>query len=144
MKVISNSVGQTRLYGAQCATASAPGDIIALIGSLGSGKTEFVRGFTTALSPRAPVRSPSFALAYTYETPRFLVCHFDFYRLKNSGELREIGFSDYVRDDTVCLIEWADMFPEALPPKILKIYFTDDAQEPDRRILESDFPFMQE
>ncbi|MDD5675586.1 MAG: tRNA (adenosine(37)-N6)-threonylcarbamoyltransferase complex ATPase subunit type 1 TsaE [Chitinivibrionales bacterium] len=141
MRVTSNSVLQTRCYGAQCAEAARPGAVYALIGALGCGKTEFARGFVAALNPQAPVRSPSFALIYVYETARAPVCHADFYRLNNARELAEIGFEDYLRGEYICLIEWADLFPQTLPRDTIKIYFTDAGA--GSRSIESDFSFFQ-
>jgi tRNA threonylcarbamoyladenosine biosynthesis protein TsaE len=126
MRYVSTSCQQTRAYGAACARSAAPGSVYALAGELGCGKTEFVRGFVAAIAPLAPVRSPSFALVYTYETPLFPVYHFDFYRLKNSAELTQIGLDDYIRGNGVCLIEWADMFVESLPQNSSWIRFYDN------------------
>jgi tRNA threonylcarbamoyladenosine biosynthesis protein TsaE len=113
----------TRQAGARLAAEAQPGDVFGLEGELGAGKTELVRGFVSSLNPAAPVRSPSFALVYTYETQKFPIHHFDFYRLNDPDELIEIGFDEYLRGDAVCLIEWADLFPEFLPPDARRIRF---------------------
>jgi tRNA threonylcarbamoyladenosine biosynthesis protein TsaE len=125
MTHFSSSVAETRALGARTAAATLPGDVYALEGDLGAGKTEFVRGFVGALSEKVTVRSPSFSILNLYETPAFIVCHFDFYRLADVSELEEIGFSEYVTGGAVCLIEWGTLFPGALPEHTKIIRFRD-------------------
>ncbi len=124
MKVYSESIEQTRALGAEIARRALPGEVYGLIGELGTGKTEFVRGFVSALNPAAPVRSPSFSLVNTYDIPGGRLHHFDFYRLSEQDELIEIGYDEYLADNAVCVIEWADMFPEALPDNATFIRFS--------------------
>jgi tRNA threonylcarbamoyladenosine biosynthesis protein TsaE len=125
MKFQSCSVEETRAVGARFAETAKPGCLYVLEGDLGAGKTELVRGFVGALNPKAQVRSPSFSLCNIYETPRFPVYHFDFYRLTDATELGEIGFDEYASGDGVCLVEWGTMFPAALPQHAQVIKFTD-------------------
>lgn len=119
LRTTTYSVQETRELGAKVADTARAGEVYALVGELGAGKTEFVRGFVAALNPESTVQSPSFSILNIYQTPRFPVYHFDFYRLADPDELVEIGFDDYVRGDGVCLIEWADKFPDQLPPAIV-------------------------
>jgi|WetSurMetagenome_2_1015567.scaffolds.fasta_scaffold20558_4 tRNA threonylcarbamoyladenosine biosynthesis protein TsaE len=125
MKAGTRSVEETRALGARFAGASRPGCLYVLEGELGAGKTEFVRGFVSALNPDVPVRSPSFSLCNIYQTGTFPVYHFDFYRLTDATELGEIGFDEYAAGDGVCLVEWGTIFPEILPPHAQVIRFTD-------------------
>ena len=124
-KIISHSVEETRKAGAKVAATAQPGDVFALIGELGSGKTEFVRGFVEALCGPAAVRSPTFSIVNIHDAPEFPIYHFDFYRLRKKEELLEIGFFEYVTGDGVTVIEWADMFPDVLPQGAKYIRFTD-------------------
>jgi tRNA threonylcarbamoyladenosine biosynthesis protein TsaE len=124
-KIISHSVEETRNVGAKVARTVQSGDVIALIGELGTGKTEFVRGFVEALCGPAAVRSPTFSIVNIHDAPEFPLYHFDFYRLKKKEELLEIGFYEYVTGDGVTIIEWADMFPDVLPDNARRITFTD-------------------
>ena len=126
MQIKTISPQETRAFGAKLTRETKRGDIYALTGSLGSGKTEFVRGFVAALSADAPVCSPSFTIVNTYRTGTFTIHHFDFYRIKNPDELIEIGFHEYINNDAVCFIEWADMFPEAIPDKAKCIRFEEE------------------
>ena len=119
------SVDATRALGARAAAGARAGDCYALDGELGAGKTEFVRGFVAALNPAAAVKSPSFSICNIYETEKFPVCHFDFYRLSSSAELGETGFDEYASGTGVCLVEWGTKFPEVLPPHTKVITFRD-------------------
>ena len=96
------------------------GDCVALVGQLGAGKTHFTKGIVAGLGgdPFA-VTSPTFALVQEYGTGcRVPVAHFDFYRMESAGEVLGIGWEDYVEEaEGVILVEWADKFPELLPPE---------------------------
>ena len=126
MQIKSLSPDETRAFGAKLAKETNEGTVYALIGSLGSGKTEFVRGFVAALSSDAAVSSPTFTIVNTYPAGKFIIHHFDFYRIRNADELIEIGFQEYINNDDVCLIEWADMFPEVFPEKTIFIQFKEE------------------
>jgi tRNA threonylcarbamoyladenosine biosynthesis protein TsaE len=131
----SGALEQTRSLGARMAEVVGGGTVLALVGDLGCGKTEFVRGFVRHLAPDAAVRSPSFNLVNSYACARMPLYHFDFYRLGDASELIEIGFEDYLRANGVCLIEWADMFIQELPPlQTIRIDFTDCG--PTQRLIE--------
>jgi len=123
MIIESKSVDDTRRVGAELAAQVRSGDVFALEGDLGAGKTEFVRGFVNALGGSIPVRSPSFTILNIYQTEKIPVYHFDFYRMYDADELYEIGFYEYVAGDGICLIEWGTMFPDVLPShtKIIRI-----------------------
>jgi len=128
MVLITRSVEETRAAGAALAVRARQGDIYALEGELGAGKTEFVRGFVFALAGVTSVRSPTFSIVNTYLTSSFPIYHFDFYRLNDPGELDEIGFQEYVSGDGVCLIEWGTMFPDVLPRNTQIIRITVEAE----------------
>ena len=91
------------------------GDVFALTGDLGAGKTQFVKGVVAGLGSSAEVTSPTFVLVHEYEDGRLPVYHFDFYRLDNSDAVLRLGFDDYVFGDGVSLIEWADRYPDLIP-----------------------------
>jgi tRNA threonylcarbamoyladenosine biosynthesis protein TsaE len=119
------SVEATRALGARTAAGACAGDCYALEGELGAGKTEFVRGFVAALNPAAAVKSPSFSICNIYETEKFPVYHFDFYRLSDAAELGETGFDEYASGNGVCLVEWGTKFPQVLPSHSKIIRFRD-------------------
>ena len=112
---ISNSVEQTiaagRVYGEQ----ARRGDVFALTGDLGAGKTQFVKGFVAGLESGADVTSPTFVLVHEYGGGRLPVYHFDFYRLENREAILRLGFDDYIFGDGISLIEWADRHPDLIP-----------------------------
>ena len=133
----TNSSDETQALGRSLARHLTPGMVFGLEGGLGSGKTELVRGVMDALNPSAVVRSPSFSLVNTYDTPKFLVHHFDFYRLNEGAELWEIGFDEYINPDSVAFIEWAQICADQLPKDLIYIAFTEAVG--DSRIISIDF-----
>jgi tRNA threonylcarbamoyladenosine biosynthesis protein TsaE len=96
-------------YGARIAAALRVGDVVALEGTLGTGKTTLARAILAALGHRGDVPSPTFTIIETYAAPplRLPVVHADFYRLEDPSELAEIGLEDY-REGAVLLAEWPD------------------------------------
>lgn len=129
MLIRTNSAKETRSVAASLALKTPEGTVYCLAGGLGTGKTEFVRGFVDAVSGQAEVHSPSFSIVNTYHTSVFTIHHFDFYRLNSARELREIGFEEYFDGEAVCFIEWADMFPEVIPPDAKYIRFTQEKDD---------------
>lgn len=114
--------------------ASLP-SFIALYGDLGVGKTAFVRGFVHALSPSALVRSPTFALVNEYppSSGRRLF-HFDMYRISDEDDLYSIGYYDYLDSDSICLVEWSENIPYAIPSEHIRVNIEKcDPTSPDKR-----------
>jgi tRNA threonylcarbamoyladenosine biosynthesis protein TsaE len=99
-----------------------PGAVIALVGQLGAGKTHFTRAVAEGLRVRNPavVTSPTFVLIQEYPA-RLPIYHFDAYRLSGPREFAELGADEYLHGDGVCLVEWADKVPAALPTERLEI-----------------------
>ena len=120
---ISNSREETLAAGAECARSSRVGDVFALVGEVGAGKTQFVKGFVAALGSDDEVTSPTFTLVHEYDGGRLPIYHFDFYRLDSPDSVTRLGFDEYVYGDGVCLIEWADRFPTLLPASAYTISF---------------------
>ncbi|MEP6822964.1 MAG: tRNA (adenosine(37)-N6)-threonylcarbamoyltransferase complex ATPase subunit type 1 TsaE [Chthoniobacterales bacterium] len=136
---ISNSPEETAAAGAHWARAAKTGDVIALIGDLGAGKTQFVKGFVKEIGSEAEVTSPTFTLVHEYNGGRLPVYHFDFYRLERPEAVAGIGFDDYVDAGGVCLIEWGNRFPELLPAHAIRISFRSQS-ETGRSITRTDAP----
>lgn len=113
---ISQSAEETVAFGRSLATTLRRGDVLALCGELGAGKTHFVKGVAVGLDTTAAVTSPTFTLIHEYVGGRLPVYHFDFYRLADGDEALKIGLDEYLDGDGVCLIEWADKFSALLPP----------------------------
>jgi tRNA threonylcarbamoyladenosine biosynthesis protein TsaE len=105
---LPNIVATARLA-IQIADALRPGDVVALSGGLGAGKTTLARGIISALDYRGEVPSPSFAIIEVYDPPliNLRVVHADFYRLEDPSEIEELGLDDY-RADAALIAEWPE------------------------------------
>ncbi len=117
----SGSEQDTDRLGALLADVLRGGDIVALNGELGAGKTRLVRAIVRSLCPAdQQVSSPTYVLVQQYEgeTPVF---HFDAYRLADADEFLELGAEEIFGDGGICLIEWAERVADALPPASLRI-----------------------
>jgi len=111
----------TARLAAQLARLVRPGDILALHGALGSGKTSFARAFITALAGQpVEVPSPTFTLVQTYATPMGEVWHFDLYRLQRPAEAFELGIEEAFAEG-ISLIEWPDRLGPLLPTERLDV-----------------------
>ena len=130
---ISHSETQTRRLGARLATLLNPGDVLALTGELGTGKTRWVQGVCQGLAVVDPVNSPTFTLVNEYEG-RYPVYHIDLYRLDQSSEMLSFGLEDYLYGTGITLIEWAERAANFLPVDYLavKLYHLEDTK---RRIV---------
>ena len=131
---ISQSAEETIAFGQAISATLRRGDVLALCGELGAGKTQFVKGLTSGLGADAAVTSPTFTLIHEYSGGRLPVYHFDFYRLDDEDEALKIGLDEYLDGDGVCLIEWADKFPALLPPHTRWLHFSH--REDGARIIE--------
>lgn len=131
----SNSPEETYNYGQKLAELLTGGEIIALVGELGSGKTVFVKGLAAGLGVEEQVISPSFVLVREYRA-RFPLYHLDFYRINNIREIINIGFEEYLnKEKAVVVIEWADKVDSLLPKERLAINFIMDIEIENKREL---------
>ncbi|MBN1351794.1 tRNA (adenosine(37)-N6)-threonylcarbamoyltransferase complex ATPase subunit type 1 TsaE [candidate division KSB1 bacterium] len=137
MKIITHSENETIEFGHKLADSLKPGDVVALIGELGSGKTCLTRGICQGFDVKEDVTSPTFVLINEYRG-RIPIYHFDFYRLDSSEEVLNLGVDDYFNEkDGLCLIEWADRALSVLPAKRIEIKLTslfEQNKEFDREI----------
>lgn len=99
------------------------GETIALNGDLGAGKTHFCKGIAKGVGASESVSSPTFSLVNEYRSGRIPVFHFDFYRLESAEELLQIGWEDYLDEEGIVLVEWAEKFPEVLPEETRNCQF---------------------
>ncbi|MBE6554831.1 MAG: tRNA (adenosine(37)-N6)-threonylcarbamoyltransferase complex ATPase subunit type 1 TsaE [Ruminococcaceae bacterium] len=109
---------------------------VALYGDLGVGKTAFVRGFASVLCPGSPVRSPTFSLVYEHRGRVKDLFHFDMYRITDEDDLYSIGFDDYLARDGICLVEWSENIPYAIPPHHIAVTIEkNDPCDPQSRLI---------
>ncbi len=122
--IISNSAEETVEAGRRFAESLAGGEIICLAGDLGAGKTHFAKGIVAGLGgDPQEVTSPTFTIVHEYHVGRIPVFHFDLYRLDSGRELQGIGWDEYLDEGGVCLVEWADKFPNEVPAGALWLNF---------------------
>lgn len=119
----SFSAEDTFNIGKTLAQTAGAGEIYALSGDLGVGKTVFTKGFAAGLGITEPVNSPTFTILQVYEGGRLPLYHFDVYRIEEPEEMEEVGLDDYLFGQGVCLIEWAEQIAEELPEstKVVRI-----------------------
>ncbi len=123
VKFLSHSVNETISFAKKIAFFLRPGDILALSGELGSGKTWFTKGIALGLNiPADLVTSPSFTLVNEYQG-KFILFHIDAYRLKDKSDFLSAGLDEYFFKDGIVIMEWADRWPEILPNNSLVINF---------------------
>ena len=128
-EIITNSPEETEAVGFELAEMLKDNltltSFVALYGDLGVGKTAFVRGFARVFSPNALVRSPTFALVNEYPSNSSRrVFHFDMYRITDEDDLYSIGYYDYLDDGSICLVEWSENIPYAIPNEHIKVEIT--------------------
>jgi len=133
-RLLSLSADQTRLMGEEIGKRLRPGDVVALTGTLGAGKTCLAQGIARGLGiSEREVVSPTYTLIHELQGPVRLF-HIDLYRIEDADDLEDIGFYESFDEASVTLIEWADRFPGALPDAHLQIDLarygdSDDARE---------------
>ena len=128
----SHSPEETYEIGRMMARAAEPGDVIALEGDLGAGKTVFTKGFARELGVKGAVNSPTFTILQIYDEGKLPLYHFDVYRLGSSEELLDIGAEEMLYGDGVCVIEWADIVADVLPDDVLAIRLDYGEKEGER------------
>ena len=127
--------GATVALGRRIGAALAPGEVVALVGDLGAGKTHLVKGIVAGMGGDAgAVTSPTFTLVHTYQTPRGRVHHIDAYRIERPADFAEIGGDEVLGDEAaIVLVEWPGRIAAALPAETIRIEI-DHAGGDHRRI----------
>ena len=120
---ISNSPEETESFGRQFAGSVKPGEVLALVGELGSGKTQFVKGIAAGLNSATTATSPTFTLVHEYSDGRLPIYHFDFFRIDDRQSAERLGLDEYFFGDGVAIVEWADKFSDLIPDSALWISF---------------------
>ncbi|MCJ7595370.1 MAG: tRNA (adenosine(37)-N6)-threonylcarbamoyltransferase complex ATPase subunit type 1 TsaE [Desulfobacterales bacterium] len=122
LRIITESDQETIEFGRRLGSCLIPGDVVALAGELGSGKTWLTKGIALGLGigPDTVVTSPSFALVNEYQG-RVTLFHMDVYRLETLSEFISAGLEEYLQSGEVVVLEWADRWPQILPEHNIKV-----------------------
>lgn len=129
---MTHSAAETEAVGASLAATLQAGDVVALYGDLGMGKTAFVRGMASVMAPQAEVSSPTFALVHDYGGAPPLV-HFDMYRVTTWDDVYATGLWDYIDAGAVTAVEWSEHIEAALPDHAIRVRLI-RLSDSDRRI----------
>ncbi len=128
MTIETNSEQETFSFGRRLGEKAKSGQVFALEGDLGVGKTVLTKGLAEGLGITEPVSSPTFTIVQIYEEGRLPLYHFDVYRIGDIEEMDEIGYEDYFYGEGVCLIEWANLISEILPLQTVHIRIEKDLE----------------
>jgi tRNA threonylcarbamoyladenosine biosynthesis protein TsaE len=120
-KIITSNSKQTKNLGNKLARRLRQGSLVALSGSLGSGKTTMIKGICQGLGVKELVKSPCFVIMTQYKG-KLPIYHFDLYRLKKTEELYNIGYEEYFYGDGICLVEWAEKARNFLPEQRIDVF----------------------
>lgn len=121
MRIETRCPQETFALGEKIGKRAKPGQIYALTGGLGAGKTLFAQGMAAGLGISETVCSPTFTVLRVYEDGRLPLYHFDVYRIADVEEMEEIGYEDCFYGQGVCLIEWAEYIEEILPEERISV-----------------------
>ena len=132
MEITATKESDTRALGLRLGREAEAGQIIALIGDLGTGKTALTRYIAEGLGVRETITSPTFTIVKEYHSGRIPLYHFDVYRVSDPDELFEIGAQEYFEGDGLCVIEWADLILDCLPADAMVIHIRRGEQEEER------------
>ena len=129
--LVADSPEATAAAGERLGARLEPGDVVALTGVLGAGKTCFVQGLARGLGVTTPATSPTFVLVNEYRG-RLPVHHVDVYRTHSLTELLDLGLEDLLAGDGVTVVEWADRCEPLLPPRTIRVHIEGVGDEPRR------------
>ena len=134
LAALTHSSEETFSLAARVGTILRAGDVVALVGDLGAGKTVFAKGIAHALGIYEPVVSPTFTLVREYDAPLPLV-HVDVYRLDHLQELHDVGFDELVGGASVTVVEWGDRVGALLPAERLDVLLSQGDDDDDRVVV---------
>lgn len=137
VQIITRSEAETKALARTFGAKLRGGEVLALSGNLGSGKTTFVKGLASGLALRKKIKSPTFVIMQAYQVPKknLTFYHFDLYRLKQARDLTELGFREIVGNRrNIIVIEWPEKAKNILPPRTINIKFYHSKQANQRII----------
>ena len=129
--VIIRDETETKKFAIDVAQTLKKGDVIALVGDLGTGKTTLSKYIAEALGITETITSPTFTIVQEYHSDRLPLYHFDVYRVDDIEEMYRIGYEEYFYGEGVCIVEWADIVEEIIPEdaKVIFIEYGEDEGE---------------
>lgn len=133
-KIICKNEEETKAFAKKFAKVMDRGDIILLVGELGSGKTKFVEGMLQYFGKEDEISSPTFTIVNEYHSDKGTICHFDLYRLNSIDEFDDIGGEEYF-EKGICVFEWGELIESILPQNYIKITFEKDEKDENLRTL---------
>ena len=141
MEILTNTVHETEQWGKtlaehllKCGRFPA---FVALFGDLGAGKTAFVRGFASVLSPGSRVKSPTYTIVNEYRQGKKPLFHFDLYRITSDEDLFGMGFDEYV-DAGYCIAEWCEHIGSAMPDAAVTVHITKEGETSRKIVISED------
>lgn len=123
---------ETKQFGKELGASLQEGDIVALIGDLGTGKTALTKYIAEGLGIKSMITSPTFTIVQEYHDGRLPLYHFDVYRIMEPEEMYELGYEEYFFGNGVCVVEWADRIEELLPEDAKFIYLEYGKEQGER------------
>jgi len=139
--IITKNAEETQKFGSDFALKLKKGDVVALYGDLGSGKTQIVKGICSQFGIKQVVNSPTFIIVNEYSSEKFpKIYHFDLYRMKSYDEVIGMGFDDYMINGDFILIEWPEHIESTLPEKTIKIHLAHSTENENYRYLRLEMP----
>lgn len=123
---------ETENFGIELGADAKAGDVIALIGDLGTGKTTLTKYIAKGLGVSETITSPTFNIIKEYRSGRLPLFHFDVYRIGDVDEMFELGYEEYFFGEGVCVVEWADVIEDIIPEDALVIHITGGIGEEER------------
>lgn len=133
MESKTNSQQETIKFAAEFAKSLKAGDVVALFGDLGAGKTVFVKGLAKGLGVKAKVSSPTYVFLKIYKGKNLTINHVDLYRGEKITDFKELGLDEIFGNNDITVIEWAQRISNNLPKKRIEIYI-ERINEKKRRI----------
>ena len=130
--IILHSEQETIEYGKRLGQQAAPGQILALTGDLGAGKTTLTKSIAAGLGISEMITSPTFTIVKEYHSGRLPLYHFDVYRIGDIDEMYELGYEEYFFGSGLCVVEWADLIEELIPEEAMWISIAHGEREEER------------
>lgn len=139
--VTTKNEDETIALGEKLASSLKSGDVVALYGDLGSGKTRLVKGICKGLRVDDMVNSPTFMIVNEYSSKTAgTIYHFDMYRMKTEDEILQMGFDEYMNNGGIILIEWPEHIERRLPAETIKVHLSHSDECEDCRWIKIEKP----